>query len=95
VVAKVIWTPEAESSFAGILEYLRNEWNAVVVRDFIEKVETVVQHIKRYPLAARQSGRADIREAVITKHNLLLYRISGNEIYLLGFWDTWKNPMVH
>jgi hypothetical protein len=33
-----------------------------------------------------------IYEALITKHNLLLFRIEGNRIELLTFFDTRQNP---
>ena len=39
-----------------------------------------------------QQEKEDVREAPITKHNLLLYRVTDNTIYLLYFWDTRKDP---
>lgn len=40
----------------------------------------------------RQSKMQNIREAVVTKHTLLLYRVKQKQIELLVFWDTRKNP---
>ena len=89
---KIIWTPEAEKTNDLIIDYLEKNWSKKEVVAFIEKVNSIVLHISLHPLAYRSAGKEDAREAVITKHNLLLYRITSNKIYLLYFWDTRKNP---
>ena len=89
---KIIWTPQAETTLNAIVEYLVREWTEKEAIKFIQKVNSVVVHISRHPLSFRIAGKEDVREALITKHNLLLYRISGQNIYLLYFWDTRKNP---
>jgi len=93
VAKKIIWTPRAEVSFEAILSYLNEHWSEAEIARFIDKTDIVVSHISRFPYAYRHAGKEDIREALITRHNLLLYRISGNTIYLLYFWDTRKNPL--
>lgn len=89
---EIIWTPKGEKTHDEIIEYLEREWSEREVINFIKRVDKIVKHISRYPLAYRSAGKEDVREAVITKHNILLYRISGQIIYLLYFWDTRKNP---
>ena len=88
---EIIWTPQAEKTHDAVINYLEQEWSEKEVIKFIEKVNSIVQHISRHPLAYRSAGKEDVREAIITKHNILLYRISGQTIYLLYFWDTRKN----
>lgn len=92
MVKKIIWTPQSEKTHDAVIDYLEQEWSAKEVIEFIGKVNKIVQHIGRHPLAYRSAGKEDVREAIITKHNILLYRISGQTIYLLYFWDTRKNP---
>jgi plasmid stabilization system protein ParE len=92
VVKKVIWTPEAEKSFDSILIYLQENWSQRQIIDFIKKTDDVVQHIVRFPRSYRSAGKEDVREALITKQNFLLYRVSAETVYLLFFWDTRKNP---
>ena len=89
---KIIWTPEAEKTFDAIIDYLQEYWSEREIGNFIERVNSVTEHIKRHPLSYRSAGKEDVREALITKQNLLLYRVSGETIYLLYFWDTRKNP---
>jgi plasmid stabilization system protein ParE len=89
---KIIWTPEAEKTFDSVLDYLDKHWSERELKNFVERVSSVIEHIRRHPLSYRSAGKEDVREALVTKQNLLLYRTSGNIIYLLYFWDTRKNP---
>jgi plasmid stabilization system protein ParE len=93
VVKKIIWTPKAEKSFDIVIEHLEEHWSEREIINYIRKVNTVINHIALFPSSYRETGREDVREALITKQNLLLYRISGNTIYLLYFWDTRRNPL--
>lgn len=93
MVKKVIWTPRAEKSFDTVITYLAENWSEREVGRFIEKTNTIINHIMLFPKAYREAGKDDVREALITKQNLLLYRLSGGTIYLLYFWDTRKNPL--
>lgn len=89
---EIIWTPQAEKTHDAVIDYLNEEWSEKEVMKFIEKSDDVIKHISRYPMAYRSAGKDDVREAVVTKHNLLLYRISGQKIYIVYFWDTRKHP---
>ena len=89
---QIIWLPKAEERFQDIIEYLEYKWNDKVIADFIEKTETVLRQIQRRPTMFRHSSKMNIHEALITKHNLLLYQIKGSRIELLTFFDTRQNP---
>lgn len=93
MVKKIIWTSEAEKSLDSVIEYLQKHWSPKETRNFLEKLNTLIHHIEHYPLAFRTTGKDDSREALITKQNLLLYRVSGETLYLLYIWDTRKNPI--
>lgn len=88
----IIWTPEAEKTFDAVIDYLQQHWSGREIKNFIKRVSSVTDHIRRHPLSYRSAGKEDVREALITKQNLLLYRVTGETIYLLYFWDTRKNP---
>ena len=89
---QIIWLPKAEERFQDIIEYLEYKWNDKVIADFIEKTETVLRQIQRRPAMFRYSSKMNIHEALITKHNLLLYQIKSSRIELLTFFDTRQNP---
>jgi plasmid stabilization system protein ParE len=92
MVKKIIWTPEAIASNDAVVDYLQENWTSKEIRKYFEKLNAVIKHISLYPEAFRLSGKEDVREALITKNNLLLYRVAGNTLFLLYFWDTRKNP---
>ena len=89
---EIKWTIEAENTFEKVIEYLNAEWTERKVANFINATNKTITYISENPLMFRQSKRQNIHEAVITKHNLLLYRIKPKHIELLTFWDTRKNP---
>ncbi|MCF0056730.1 type II toxin-antitoxin system RelE/ParE family toxin [Dyadobacter sp. CY356] len=89
----IIWSPKALNNFHDILDYLEENWNDAVIRDFVYKTESIIQQVSEYPKSFRQvSLNNSVREGVITKHNLLLYRIQKDQIFLLAFFDTRQHP---
>lgn len=67
--------PKAIERFQHIVIYLENNWSEKDAESFKEFVKQVVAQIQQHPLQFKISYRKDIREALITKHNILLYRI--------------------
>jgi plasmid stabilization system protein ParE len=89
----ITWSPKALDNFHDILHYLEENWDKSVTKDFVYKTENIIHQISEYPKSYRQiSNKNSVREAVITKHNLLLYCIYKNQIFLLAFFDTRKHP---
>mgnify|MGYP000851673347 CR=1 FL=1 len=89
---QVIWTPRAEEDLQRICRYLSAEWGSTVLNTFLDTVDGTVERIRIFPHLFRSSGKADVREALITKHNLLFYRVTADRIFLLTIWDTRRNP---
>lgn len=89
---QIVWLPKAEIRYQEIIDYLQYKWNDKVISKFIAQTEKVLLQIKNRPTLFRRSSKMDIREALITKHNLLLYRINGSKIELLTFFDTRQDP---
>lgn len=89
----IIWSPKALNNFHDILSYLEESWNQIVIKDFVYKTDNLIHQISLYPQSFRQiSNKNSTREAVITKHNLLLYRIEKDRILILAFFDTRQHP---
>ena len=89
---QIIWLPKAEEKFDEIIAYLQNNWTEKEVSNFIKRTEKVLQLILAFPKLYRRSKRKNIYEAFITKHNLLLYRITRHKIELITFFDTRQHP---
>ena len=89
---EIIWTPQAERTFAKVIKYLEEEWTEKEVEKFIVATENVKVHISQRPEMFRKSSKEGIHEALVTKHNLLLYKIKEKTIDLITFWDTRQHP---
>lgn len=42
----------------------------------------------------RRIGKRNLYEALITPHNLMIYKLVSDEIHIITFWDTRRNPRV-
>ncbi len=89
---EIKWTTEAEDTFNAVINYLKVKWTEREITIFISSANKIISYISDRPLMFRQSKKQNIREAVVTKHHLLLYRVKPHHIELLTFWDTRKNP---
>ena len=90
---EIIWLPQAEADFDKILLYLDQNWGAKVVDEFILKFERIIKLIILKPRMFRHSSKMDVHQVLITKHNLLFYRIIENKVELLTFFNTRQNPI--
>lgn len=90
---KIIWAPEAITTFDNVINYLSEHWSPKEVVGFIEQVEHTIRLLERNPFLFRGSEKQNLHEALVTKHNLLLYQIieSSKRIELISFWDNRRN----
>ena len=89
---EIIWSTKAEKGFDSIINYLHTDWSDNDAKNFVQKTYKVLDLLQKGNIIFRHSIKTNIREVLITKHNLLLYREKGNKIELLRFVDTRKNP---
>ncbi len=81
-----------DNDFDNILDYLQKNWGEIVVNEFIYKLERILSLVSQKPTMFRRSSKMNIHQVLITKHNLLFYRIIKNKIELLTLFDTKQNP---
>ncbi len=91
---KIIWSPKAVDTFEIVIDYLQKNWTEKEVKKFVTETEHVIRLISINPHLFRASEKENIFEAIITKHNLLLYQTNQSEktIELLSFFDSRKDP---
>jgi hypothetical protein len=89
---EIKWTKESVSAFEKVIEYLAKGWLDKEVQNFIESTELVLQYVSAKPLMFRKTNRKNLREALITSHNLMIYKIYPDHISIITFWDTRQNP---
>ncbi|MBL7981741.1 MAG: hypothetical protein JNL52_07995 [Flavobacteriales bacterium] len=74
-----------------MIGYLRSEWSERDATRFIQRTDATVRMLMRFPGISRK-GRKGTREVLVTKHNILCFRIKGDELQVVGFWDTRQHP---
>jgi plasmid stabilization system protein ParE len=92
MVKEIRWTPEALKSFQKVIDYLETNWTEKEVKSFITSTNRVAQFISQNPKMFRATNHQDLREALVTPHNLLIYKIQKTSIDLITFWDVRQNP---
>jgi plasmid stabilization system protein ParE len=90
---KLIWSPLAEKDFVNILEYLRLNWENKVLENFIvitdKTISQLVTNPKQFPIINKTHK---VRKCVLTKHNILFYKIGLQSIQILRIYDTRQDP---
>lgn len=90
---KIVWTFRATKSFEKILDYLQLNWTDKEIQNLVNSTNSVLNLLKSNRVKFRSSGkRPNEHEVLITKHNLLIYRIGKNHIELIMFFDTRRHP---
>ena len=89
----IVWHRKANNEFNAIINYLQINWNKKVTKSFVEKAYQIIEILREYPeLGTIENYEKQIRGFVITKHNTLFYRVEGDELILLSFFDNRQNP---
>ena len=89
---KVIWSKKAITSFDRVIAYLNEDWTEKEILKFVNQTNKIIYLIQSNIVKFKSSEKVDVYEVLITKHNLLIYKDSGDRIELLVFYDTRQNP---
>jgi len=89
---EIIWSDDAKLDYNGNIEYLLREWSEESAANFIEEVEYVLELLKINPKLFPRSDYKSIRRVVVRKQITLFYQEKRSTIYLIRFWNTYKNP---
>lgn len=89
---EIRWTPEAIETFERVIEYLKDEWSEKEIENFVTATDKVIEYISDHPGMFRKTEHKNMREALVTPHNLLIYKILSSRIDLIAFWDTRQHP---
>ncbi len=90
---EIYWTKRADKKFDKIIEYLFNEWGESVTKAFTRKVYDFLDILSEFPeIGTMENKGKGIRGFTIVKQVNIFYRISGNKVILLNFFDNRQNP---
>jgi plasmid stabilization system protein ParE len=90
---QINWTSEAETTFEKVIEYLLENWTEKEIRNFVTSTFRVIAFVSEHPFMFRKTNKRNVREALVTPHNLLIYKVYPDRIDLIAFWDTRQNPV--
>ena len=90
---KIYWTKRADKKFDQILDYLLEEWGESVAKAFTRKVYDFLDILSEFPeIGTIENKEKGIRGFTIIRQVNLFYRISGNKVILLNFFDNRQHP---
>ena len=88
---QVFVTSRAEQNFEAIIDYLKHKWGENTAAQFVQKADEIFKLLKNFPTMG-QVEKDDIRGFQLTKQTRILYRIKGEKIIILAFFDVRQNP---
>ena len=94
---KVVWQTNADRQRDQVAEYIRNEFGSRRRRQFLQDVRQMTQQLKHSPYIGKidplfQNRVQTYRSVIVNGLNKLVYRIEGNTIHIVAFWDTRMEP---
>jgi plasmid stabilization system protein ParE len=90
---KILWSKQADRKFDKILEYLSGEYGERVTRNFVKKVYNFLEILSEYPeIGTIENEEKGIRGFTIVKEIDLFYKVTGDKIILLDFFDNRQSP---
>lgn len=90
-----IFTNEADDTFDSIGNQILERWGESELFKFRVRVYDIVEKLSRSPFMFQAvEGSAEIRKAVIHKNCSVFYKINGQKITLLFFWDNRQEPIL-
>ena len=89
----VLWSQEASNSFEEIVTYIFHKWGTRAAEGFEQKVTRVVQLLQIRPGSFQNvDGYPACKKVLVTRQTYLFYQIEGEEVVLLYFWETARDP---
>ena len=90
---EIHWTTQADRKFDKIIEFLLKEWNQRVTESFVKKVYDTIDILAEFPeIGTIEYNEKGIRGFTIVKQIHVFYKIIGNKIIILDFFDNRQTP---
>lgn len=91
---KIVWGHTAEQDYLSTLQYWisNNQSNRYSLK-LMEAVEKTEDYIPQNPfMGVLIDAYKEVRKLQIMQHYSLIYKIEGNVINIVAFWDNRRNP---
>lgn len=90
---EIIWSAKSKSTYRTVIHYLLNNWSEKEIRKFVDETSKILNTLSSGVVVYKRSLKKSHFEILITKHNLLIYKIQGRKIILVTFYDTRQHPL--
>ncbi|CAD5250660.1 MULTISPECIES: type II toxin-antitoxin system RelE/ParE family toxin [unclassified Imperialibacter] len=88
----VVWSMESSKRIEEIKDFIRLKWTEKEVGMFLLDLRKFESIVKKFPYAYPSSPSVpEIRRAVISKHNSVVYQIDDNTVRVLTVFDNLKD----
>lgn len=89
----VVLSKTAAIKLDNLLKYLEVEWSEKVKQNFILKLDTTLNQIRKYPLSFEKSEiKPDLHRCLVSKQTTLYYKFDIKRIYIVTIFDNRMNP---
>ena len=90
---RISLTKRAERNYRSIKDYITNEWGERVAEAFEQKTVDFLDLLEDFSeIGVVEVSEKKIRGFQLTKHTRVFYRIKGERIIILTFFDVRQNP---
>lgn len=90
---KIVISPEAKEDLTNILSFLAENWGDQVIQEFLQKLNTFYYIVSVNPrLFGYYNKSKNIRKYLVSRQNIIYYRIRNNEVQIITIFDTRQNP---
>ena len=95
---KVKWTERARDRKIDVAAYIRRQFGTKRRTRFLQEVRETTQMLRKAPnIGSIDPLYADrpltYRSVIINGLNKMVYRVDGDIIYIVDFWDTRREPI--
>lgn len=93
-MAKVVkWSKHADKKYDKIIDYLIDEWGENATRAFIKKTFEFLDLLVDFPeIGSIENADSQICGFVLVKQLTIFYKIKGDTIVILKFYDNRQEP---
>ena len=88
---KIEWTLLSRDDYWKNIEYLEKHWTKKEVVNFINEVDYSIDLLIKGNVLFVQSDYTNVYKMVIIKQITIYYSIKNETIYLLRFWNNYKD----
>jgi plasmid stabilization system protein ParE len=91
---EIRFTPESEETYDAVISQLRDRWGDGFVNKFELKVSKSIHTLSEtpyiYPICDENT---EVRRCVLHQNCSMLYRVFGESILIVCFWDNRQEPL--